>query len=698
MLSSRCAFLCVSGFVLGLVAAGCSSGGGSEAGDVGDGSAAEVLADASSDLSGTQTDGSSDLPVGQTDVVGDLAPDAPAADPSDQIAAIRAAIDAAASLPITGEWEVVGVTVTATRAALGNDPAGFFVQASAEGPALFVMDEIATPQVGDTVAFTVVTAGKAQDVAVRAATEIGGVTVLGSGVDLTPWVQELSAVDYTGGNLDAYECELVSLTTTLIGDFGFAGDEHGAASVSVSGGGDGAAVLRVPNSLLQAHPSLGVGCSVDVGPTPLWRYQGTAQPSAFVADDLTVLDCPAPQVVSAAQTDPAGIVISMSAAIAPFSVLDDGSQFQFSGSALATYAFAIRDKVFVRVELDADAEYSVVVAPTVTDTLGAGVTSDANSAVFTTIGPRAAVSITEVAAAVPGGCDLIELRVAREGSMAGTTLYQRSTPVYEFEALQVGSGDRIVVHIDAGDPNCVAPGAVDETVAKNESTASTSFEFAWDMHSMSPGLTATDNVFWVRDGYGQIADAVLMSDGEGTTAFDSEVAAKTIVDALAWWPWPPSAETLPGYIFVDGVFHAHAVHGLESSDGVLSLQRLLFSTSRNLGDWTKPRPASFGLENDEGAYPSVTCATWTHAQPCSGGSPSRVEVAGVWEDPDSPDRVLEVGAEMSGCTVVEPNVFECATWPQSGRFHASDAQGHGNVLNFTVESCVDGQAGTGCVP
>src|SRR5690606_3171683 len=53
--------------------------------------------------------------------------------------------------------------------------------------------------------------------------------------------------------------------------------------------------FRFVPEALEAH-GLRTGCDVVIGPSPMWRFRTTAQVSAFVPEDVTVVSCPDLQV------------------------------------------------------------------------------------------------------------------------------------------------------------------------------------------------------------------------------------------------------------------------------------------------------------------------------------------------------------------------------------------------------------------
>ncbi|MFW5968961.1 MAG: hypothetical protein ACOCV2_15660, partial [Persicimonas sp.] len=175
--------------------------------------------------------------------------------------------------------------VTYVREEHGIDAAGFFLQATPEGPALFVVAEDEDVEVGDIVSLEVTEVNDEADGRTEA-TDYEGLSVEESGYDVEELVQEVSETDDLVTNLDDYSQELISADVEAVGSFGFAGDGHQSAQIETDGVFDEENFeLRVTSAIYE-DLALDEGCALAVGPTPLWRYQDTAQVSARSLDDI----------------------------------------------------------------------------------------------------------------------------------------------------------------------------------------------------------------------------------------------------------------------------------------------------------------------------------------------------------------------------------------------------------------------------
>jgi len=223
--------------------------------------------------------------------------------------------------------------------------------------------------------------------------------------------------------------------------------------------------------------------------------------------------------------------------------------------------------------------------------------------------PPAAARINELNATISGGCDLVELRVIRGGSMDGFELWERTTPILRFSGLAVHANDRILVHLGRHDVVCNPPGILRETRAMNELPASThglNSDSAFDWYSEDLGLASTDNVLTLLDGAQQIVDVVLTSDDPvGTAAAESEAQAAVVAVA---GHWEMVGGGVPPGGFVGDDFNAHAVQdldatGLSSTGG--SIARINDADTNTKLDWSGPVASSWGQDNaGQAAFPA----------------------------------------------------------------------------------------------
>jgi hypothetical protein len=307
---------------------------------------------------------------------------------SEQIAAAREAADGTAlSLPIGGAM------VTYIRPAVGDDPAGIFIQAEQAGPALFVavaasdLDEALA--VGDTVSFTI-TAKVTQDGQPRA-TAVTGFGIDASGGDVEALVQDASAATAllaTEANPDAedYDSELIVLDATILADFSFAGGGHVAAAIATEGipGGTKDAPRFRLEATLQDSLDLSGGCVVRIGPTPLWRFLDVAQPAIWAGGEVEITSCNAPQVVSAAAPTATSVVVSFDRLIDPATV--QAGDFTFDPALDVTAVAVAGRQVTLTTETQVGAtDYTLTVAA-VSDTLGSAIDTAADTAGFTGFG------------------------------------------------------------------------------------------------------------------------------------------------------------------------------------------------------------------------------------------------------------------------------------------------------------------------
>ncbi len=210
-----------------------------------------------------------------------------------QIATARAAIDSADRLPRIGDWDIEYALVTAVKGPLGADSGGFFLQGERFGPAIFVLheDPVGVVEVGDEVSiwFEEVDLDQGR----RVVNGLGWIDILSHDNDISDWAQDVSNIDIVT-QLDDYEFELITLEAQVTGPFASAGPRFVDATLQSAGVIAGDLRLRIPTSLSTAlldDRSDLIGCTVRVGPSPLWRYFDRTQPTAMDASDIN-LQCP----------------------------------------------------------------------------------------------------------------------------------------------------------------------------------------------------------------------------------------------------------------------------------------------------------------------------------------------------------------------------------------------------------------------
>ena len=355
---------------LGLLA-GCDSDPMSDAGPGADGSA-DVDAGQSGDggvFDGGGTDG------GMTDA---------GAGPrtSAQITLVRGTPAGAISpaLPIED------ATVTYVRDAAGDDPAGFFVQGEAAGPAIFVAIDASAltppPVAGDVVRFDV--SGTARVSEQMRVLTIEGYARQSQGADVNALVQDLTNAN-DAAQAEPYESELVTIVGTVEGTPASGGPGHLRMRLVTSMVDDPNLAFRAPDAVF-ASSQVADGCEIEVGPSPVWRFQSTNQIQAYVAGDLTVRSCPPPEVVSAVAMDPTHVVVTFSQAIDPATV--QASDFTFAGGSptlTASAASVMGDEITVTTNTMGDGQTYTVIVSGLNDTLGTPIGST-NSASFTGLG------------------------------------------------------------------------------------------------------------------------------------------------------------------------------------------------------------------------------------------------------------------------------------------------------------------------
>ena len=429
------------------------------------------------------------------------------ADTSAQIAAVRAAASGPINLPINL------ALVTYVKPGSAGDLPGFFLQAEQAGPAVFIAVDPGTmnpsPMVGDRI--SLVARQKAVVTGLVQVTAIDPVYAIeGRGESVEPLRVDVS-LEPLPANIGNYESELISLSGTLSSTFTSSGGGHVSANLSTLGVPGGTNLqLRLPITLRdQLDPS--PGCSV-TAKGPLWRFNTAAQTTTYTNDDLTVLSCPAPKVLSATATSPTSVRVRFDRIIDPASVQADGSQFTFNNGLSAIDATPqAREVVLNTVAQTGGQSYTVAVASSLRDTRGTSLDPAANTATFSGYQAPAVLRITEVSANITNGRDLVELYVLQGGNVGNFTLVMNtSTVLATLPNVQVATGDVIVVHLAPSEAtNGDAP--TSETTSKNQypqATYAANYNTAWDFHGGTTDIGFSSRVLRVRDASGTTQDGV----------------------------------------------------------------------------------------------------------------------------------------------------------------------------------------------
>jgi hypothetical protein len=569
---------------------GTATGGGNGGG--GGGTVEDAGVDAGTDDAGMTTDD-----AGVDAGTDDAGTTVDAGIPQLEIAQARTNAQQTLTTPVS----ISSATVTYLKPALGSDPVGFTVQASATGPAIFIAVDPTTltpaPAVGDSVSFTATTfalLGGLSEV-----TAVTNWTRLSSGGSVSSLTQDLSAVANiaSDGGVDQYESELITIRGVLDGGFTSAGTGAQAAFMGTAADPVDAVRFRAPLAVVDAR-NLERGCDITVGPTPMWRNNAQAQPSAWLASEVLVNSCPAPTVVSAVATSATTVLVTFSHNVQASSVLGDGSQFGVNGGLNVTAAVVTGKTVTLTTGTQTGAQsYTVSVANTVADTNNTALGTP-STATFLGFEVPAVLRINEINANIASGCDLIELRVVSGGSMNGFRLQERETgTLVLFTAFQVAKNDLIVVHMNSAAAGCNPQNATQETTSITQQALTNNYATAWDWWSTDTGLTATDNVITLYDPAGAIADAVLVANlATGTAAAGSKTQATAVATANQW---QQVGGGIPATGFDDTGFRPNAALDLDATgtnSAGESIRRIDDTDDNDKADWGQG-PSTWGLIN-----------------------------------------------------------------------------------------------------
>ena len=551
---------------------------------------------------------------------------------NEQIAAFHAAPTGDQSEPLT----IHGAFVTAITPSTG-EPRGFFVQARAEGPALFVShsDEVQVA-VGDRVSFKVLakvlqSGNTAADYKLDTASVISGFQTLSSGHP----VRKLAAAgglvthvtDDVVANIDTYESRLVRVTgrvTTTAGTGKQAGTGYKIAQFAIDGttltGGMGPR-LRMPPELADLV-GVGLNCRVSVDAGVMWRYDdATNTPNGqtpyypmplvtvFSLSDFSV-DCSETAVTLKVQTvvplSPTQVRVTFEPGIDPSTLTDVATQFTFGDSGLTASAHTLDGKTLVLTtsEQEPGTQYTLTVDPSVKSYTGVSVSG---TATFKGYRVPALLIINEVNPNITTGVsatnnrDLIELKAVTAGAIEGITLTEEATSVSRLATLPdvtVAAGDLIVIHFR---PNADELAVGNETLAKDEKAHPTFYPGAWDIVTgTSSHPTFNDRLLRLSNPQGDTQDLVAFAHKSMTGARPAAYpSALQVAQEEGYWrpvdcrgdtatPVPCTYDSAP-LTALDVSVDWGAVDA-----NTKSVSRYPGADTRSAADWTVSETSSFG--------------------------------------------------------------------------------------------------------
>lgn len=327
--------------------------------------------------------------------------------PDGASAQIQALLDAGAGGSVGLDLLVQSATVTLTKPAFGNESPGFFIQAEASGPAIFVAytgPETITRN--DVVTFRAT--GVALAAGIVSVSTLTDLDVAPGGGDADRLIQDVSAQDVAAG-LASLLNEHIAIEGTIAGPFAGAGQGFVSAQITTAGNptaGD-TLRLRLPATLAD-QLALSPGCTFSVTRGVMWRFlnaAGTfnqAQPSVF--EDFDILaECDGPRLVSAAASSATEVFLTFDKPLAAASVNASGAQFTISGGLTVSAATVTGASVKLTTSAQAPGtSYTVTVAASVTDVAGRALEAGANSASFSGFAGLIKLLINEIDYDQPG--------------------------------------------------------------------------------------------------------------------------------------------------------------------------------------------------------------------------------------------------------------------------------------------------------
>ncbi len=514
---------------------------------------------------------------------------------SQQIAAVRAAMDGSGlALAING------AIVTYTKPALGLDSAGFFLQAEAAGPAIFIAVDPASlmpaPKVGDELDLVVNTVETSAGL--KQVTAINNVVLVSTGNPVTPLVTEVSMSNDLVMNLDQYESRAIKITGNLSANFISAGSPQVATPIVTMGLNDPNLRLRMPETV-RATYDLTAMCSVTVDYGVMWRFNAVAQPSAYAATDLKNMTCPAPTVVSAISLSLTEVVVTFDRKLDPATV--DAADFTFDNGLMASAVMVNGNTVTVTTNAETPGTTYTLTAMNLNDVLGKAIGMP-NTATFQAYVPVAQVLFNELNSNITGGRDLIELLVTAGGSTNGITLHQKGSADETLATLPdviVATNDLIVIHLTPVGTTGIA--GASEIAGKAEfpkAMFSANYDGAWDFLGAAIGLSFSNRVLEAQGPAGAVLDAVpvvVSNSGNPPAAFPGVL--QLLQAAGGWFPADCTGQLCTYMSTPTAVAISVDYLGSANNPTGNSVSRQPNLTNKTKSDWNAAGPNSWGLVN-----------------------------------------------------------------------------------------------------
>jgi hypothetical protein len=453
----------------------------------------------------------------------------------------------------------------------------------------------------------------------RRADAISSVTRSATGTNVSALARDVSTATDLISNIGAYDSTLISVTGTIASAFASSGTDFQAAEINTAGiTGQSALTFRVPATLVD-QLDMAPSCTVTATNVPFGRFKSTVELGSYTTADFMMPTCPAPAIASAVATSATTVTIAFTRRIDPTTFDANGDQFALDGGlTISAATLTARTITLTTSAQTAGTTYTLSFAGTpLKDLMGNAFVPPMTAPTLLGFTVQAGVLINELNAAVTGGCDLIELRVTSDGTMANFKITEREGVVASGElsftfpsGFNVTKNSLVMVHLNSTSATCNKNAATQEVNTPTDQPVATfagNYDTAYDFWVADTGLTATDNVITVYDGTGAIADAVLLTT-TNTGAADSLGQGNIVAAASQWTPGP----TANG-MYAAADFSAAAVMGLGSTGPAVtgtatSIQRNADADTNAKADWVITAQTFGAINAGEAALPAKKSA------------------------------------------------------------------------------------------
>ena len=308
-------------------------------------------------------------------------------------------------------------------------------------------------------------------------------------------------------------------------------------------------------------------------------------------------------MLSAVAQSATQVLITFDRLVQSSSVTVDGSQFTFSNGLTATSASVGTNARTVVVGTSAQTggqSYTVTVAGSLTDSRGTALGLP-NTASFNGFSVPARLVVNEVNVNLAGGKDLVELLAVQGGNIGTFVLESSAATLATLPALNVATGDIVVVHLSPGASDAGLDSET-ETTSKNQFSTTggytANYDSAWDVRGAAAGLGFSGQIVRIRDtATSTVVHGASFANGVSAPPASFLPALQQLQDAGLWLPGDCGGAVCTLTSTPTALAISADWSGISTSATGQSAQRIVGASSNSAADWAKDGGQSWGLPN-----------------------------------------------------------------------------------------------------